>query len=111
MKQVQVIAKSRKERQNVSAFAALVASPVTGAITLPAGARLAFRSVAGASAGTTASTIAGTSNRTIKTPALAAGESMTLDHVERAAVVTPAACFEVLIDIGLGRFAKIGEGA
>jgi len=36
---------------------------------------------------------------------------MTLDYVERAAVVTPAAGFEVLLDIGLGRFAKIGEGA
>jgi hypothetical protein len=36
---------------------------------------------------------------------------MPLDHVERAAVVTPTAGFEVLIDIGLGRFAKIGEGA
>jgi len=70
MKQAQVIAKSCKERQNVTAFAALTASPVAGAITLPAGARLAFRSVAGATAGTTAATIAGTSNRTIKTPPL-----------------------------------------
>jgi len=33
---------------------------------------------------------------------------MTLDYVERAAVVTPAAGFEVLLDTGLGRFAKIG---
>jgi len=111
MNQAQVIAEHRKERQNVTAFAALVASPVTGAVTLPAGARLAFRSVAGATAGTTAATIAASTNRTIKTPALAAGESMTLDYVERAAVVTPAAGFEVLLDIGLGRFTKIGEGA
>lgn len=111
MKQAQVIAKSRKERQDVTAFAALLASPVAGAITLPASARLAFRSVAGASTGTTAATIVGPSNRTIKTPALAAGESMTLDHAERATVVTPTAGFEVLIVIGLGRFAKIGEGA
>ncbi len=111
MNQAQVIAEHRKERQNVTAFAALVASPVTGAITLPAGARLAFRSVAGTSAGATAATIAASTNRTIKTPTLAAGESMMLDYVERAAVVTPAAGFEVLLDIGLGRFAKIGEGA
>lgn len=108
MKQAQVIAKNRKGRQNRTAFAALIDTPAVGAVTLPAGARLALKSVAGATAGTTAATIAGTSNRTIKTPALAAGESMTLDHVERAAVVTPAAGFEVLLDTGLGRFAKIG---
>ena len=108
MKQAQVIAKNRKERQNRTAFAALIDTPAVGAVTLPAGARLALKSVAGATAGTTAATIAGTSNRTIKTPALTAGESMTLDYVERAAVVTPAAGFEVLLDTGLGRFAKIG---
>lgn len=108
MKQAQVIAKNRKGRQNRTAFAALIDAPAVGAVTLPAGARLAFKSVAGATAGTTAATIAGTSNRTIKTPALAAGESMTLDYVEYAAVVTPAAGFEVLLDTGLGRFSKIG---
>ena len=108
MKQEQVIAKNRKERQNRTAFAALIDTPAVGAVTLPAGARLALKSVAGAIAGTTAATIVGTSNRTIKTPTLAAGESMTLDYVERAAVVTPAAGFEVLLDTGLGRFAKIG---
>lgn len=108
MKQAQVIAKNRKERQNRTAFAALIDTPAVGAVTLPAGARLALKSVAGATAGTTAATITGTSNRTIKTPALAAGESMTLDYVERAAVVTPAGGFEVLLDTGLGRFAKIG---
>lgn len=108
MKQAQVIAKNRKERQNRTAFAALIDTPAVGAVTLPAGARLALKSVAGATAGTTAATISGTSNRTIKTPALVAGESMTLDYVERAAVVTPAAGFEVLLDTGLGRFAKIG---
>lgn len=108
MKQAQVIAKNRKGRQNRTAFAALIDTPAVGAVTLPAGARLALKSVAGATAGTTAATIAGISNRTIKTPALAAGESMTLDYVERAAVVTPAAGFEVLLDTGLGRFSKIG---
>lgn len=108
MKQAQVIAKNRKERQNRTAFAALIDAPAVGAVTLPAGARLALKSVAGATAETTAATIAGTSNRTIKTPVLVAGESMTLDYVERAAVVTPAAGFEVLLDTGLGRFAKIG---
>lgn len=108
MKQAQVIAKNRKGRQNRTAFAVLINTPAVGAVTLPAGARLILKSVASATAGTTAATIAGTSNRTIKTPALAAGESTPLDYVERAAVVTLAAGFELLIDIGLGRFAKIG---
>ena len=108
MKQAQVIAKNRKGRQNRTAFAALIDAPAVGAVTLPAGAKLAFKSVAGATAGTTAATITSARNRTIKTPALAAGESMTLDYVERVAVVTPAAGFEVLLDTGLGRFAKIG---
>lgn len=111
MKQAQVIAKHRKERQNRTAFDALLASPSTGAITLPASARLALRSTAGALAGATAATITSSANRTIKTPVLAAGESMPLDYVERGAVVTPSSGFEVLLDIGLGRFEKIGEGA
>lgn len=76
-----MIAKNRKGRQNRTAFAGLIDTPAVGAVTLPAGARLALKSVASATAGTTAATIAGTSNRTIKTPALAAGESMTLDYV------------------------------
>lgn len=108
MKWPAVIAKTRKERQNVSAFKALLANPAVGAFSLPANARLAFRSVAGAAAGTTAATLVGTSTRTIKTPVLAAGEFMTLDNAERDTVVTPSAGFEVLLDTGLGKFKKIG---
>lgn len=108
MKWQSVIAKQRKERQNATAFDKVVAVPVVGAITLPASARLAFRSVAGAISGTTAATVAGATTRTIKTPAMNAGSIIVLDHAERDSVVTPAAGFEVLVDIGLGRFVKIG---
>ena len=100
--------KNRKKRQNVTAFKALLATPATGSVTLPANARLAFRSVSGAVAGTTAATLVGTSNRTIQTPALAAGEFVTLDYAERDTVVIPSSGFDVLLDIGLGRFQKIG---
>lgn len=108
MKQAQVTSKNRKGRQNRKAFNSLINSPAVGAITLPAGARLALKSVSGATAGTTAATITGVSNRTIKTPLLVAGGSVKLDYVEPRAVVTPASGFEVLLDVGLGRFVKIG---
>ena len=108
MDQQVVTAKARKKRQNISAFRSLLETPAVGSVTLPANARLAFRSVAGAIAGTTAATLTGTSTRTIHSPALAAGEFVTLDYAERDTVVTPASGFDVLIDIGLGKFQKIG---
>lgn len=110
MRQVRVTTKNRKRRQNCAAFAALISNPAPGAVTLPACARLALRAVVGASAGTTAATISGANVRTIQTADLAAGGLVALGHGERGTVVTPAAGFEVLIDIGLGRFAKIAEG-
>lgn len=101
----------RKERQNISMFAALIATPAVGAITFPANGRIYLRSVAGCIAGTDAATITGPTARTIETPLLAAGESMNGIYVERGRVVTPATGFEVLLDTGMGRRQKIGEGA
>lgn len=109
MKWPAIIAKIRKQRQDVSAFKGLMAAPASDAITLPANARIAFRSIDGSSAGTTAATLVGPSVRTIKTPALAAGEFALLDFAERGTVVTPEAGFEILLDTGLGKFVKIGS--
>lgn len=102
------ITKNRKARQDVSAFKSLLALPASGSFALPANARLAFRSVAGAVAGSTAATLRSASTRTIKAPALAAGAFTVLDHAERGTVVTAASGFEVLLDTGLGKFKKIG---
>lgn len=100
--------KEQRAKRDRSAFAALRASPVTGDITFPANARVYARSPAGKTAGSTAATFNG---RTIQTPVLPAGGSMFVGYIERGTVLTPGAGMEILIDMGLGRVAKIGEGA
>jgi hypothetical protein len=97
----------RKERQNVSAFAALIETPAVGAVTLPAGARVSFVAVAGAVAGTPLATVTGTTNRTIGSQGLAAGERQALDYLERAVVITPQAGVDVYVDAGLSVWKKI----
>lgn len=99
--------KNRKARQDRSAFAVLIASPVSGSFGLPANANLFLKSVAGCVAGTTAAEIG---SRTIKTPLLEAGEMVEVGFVERGVTVAPVLGFDVLIDTGLGRFAKVGGG-
>lgn len=108
---LQNILKDRKQRRNARAYTALITTPGTGAVTLPAGIRIALKSVSGCIAGTTAATLAGTSNHTIKTPLLDVGGKVVVDFVERGTVVTPSVGFDLMIDKGLGRFVKIGEGA
>ncbi len=101
----------QRKRRDVSAFKAYIASPAAVTITLPAGGRFALRSTAGAVAGTTAATIVGPSSRTLKVPALAAGGQHVVDWLERATVVTLSAGFDLALDVGLGVFAIIAEGA
>jgi len=78
---------------------------------MPAGARLRFVATAGAAAGATAATLTGASDRTIRTPLLAAGAGMVIDFVAKDVTVTPASGFEVHVDTGLGRWQKIAEVA
>jgi hypothetical protein len=101
-------AREQRAKRDRSAFAALIGTPSSGPFTLPANARIVVRSVAGCVAGTTAATF---NDRTIKTPALMAGACVTVGQVERGVELAPASGFEVLIDMGLGRIAKVGEGA
>lgn len=96
-----------RARRDRKAFAALLATPGTGAVTFPANASVSMRSVAGCVAGTEAATFNG---RSIGTPELDAGGTVTVGYIERGTVFTPAAGFEILIDTGLGRKSKIGEG-
>lgn len=103
----QATVKRQRNRRDVSAFAALIDTPGSGAITMPANARIYLRSVAGASLGDDMATIG---SRTIQSPALDAGESMDGIYVERGQVVTPEVGVECYIDAGLGVRRKIGEG-
>jgi len=100
----------QKQRKAVSTFAALIATPASGAFTMPAGARLSFIATAGATAGDTLATITGATNRTIKAKTLAAGDRQVFDFAERGVVITPSAGIEVDVDTGLAVWAKIAEG-
>lgn len=101
----------RKARQNVSAFAALIASPATGSFVLPAGARLSFVATAGAAAGATLATLTSSTVRTIKAAKLmAAGDRQVLDYAERAVTVDPVSGVDVYIDSGLNVWKKVCEG-
>ena len=100
--------RDQRAKRDRTAFASLIATPVAGELTFPANASVYLRSVAGCAAGTTAAEFKG---RTIKTPLLAAGGAVFAGFIERGTVLTPAIGFDVLIDMGLGRVAKIGEGA
>lgn len=99
----------RKARQNVSAFAALIATPATGDFDMPAGGKILLLATAGAAAGDTAAVVSGPSTRTIKTPLLLAGESVVIDWIERASNVALSTGFEAYVDTGLGLYKKIAE--
>ncbi len=99
--------REQRAKRDRSLFAALIASPGAGMITMPANASIYLRSVAGCVAGTTAATFNG---RTIGTPTLAAGGTMFAGYVERGTEFSPATGFEVLLAMGQGRVSKIGEG-
>lgn len=110
-RQLLQVHQKRKERANVLAFNPLIATPATGDFPMPANGRIRFVSGAGCAAGTTAATLTGASDRTIKTPLLASGGVVKLDHVEKDVVVTPSAGFDVEVDCGCGIWRKIAEGA
>lgn len=99
----------RKDRQDVTRFKGLIATPVTGAVIFPANARVRLRSVAGCAAGTVAATLTGPAVRTLATPLLAAGGSVTVDKVAVDTTLTPSVGFQVLIDTGLGKFRQIAS--
>lgn len=97
--------KSNNAKRDRKAFALLITTPAVGVFVFPANATVYARSVSGCAAGTTACTFRG---RTIKTPVLAAGGAMLVGFVERGVALTPSAGFDILIDMGLGKVAKVG---
>lgn len=100
----------RKARQDVSAYAALIASPASGTVVLPAGARVSFVATAGATAGDTLAVVTTSTTRTIKARTLAAGERQVLDRLERGASVALSAGINLDIDSGLAVWKTVGEG-
>lgn len=102
--------KARKARQAISGFKLLIAAPVVGAVVLPASGCFALRSNVASVPGTVAATIVGATTRTIKTLNMDAGNTLTVDHIERGCVVTPSAGFDLLLDTGLGVLVKISGG-
>ena len=98
--------REQRAKRDRAALSALVATPVTGDIAFTANARVYARSVSGNVAGATGASYNG---RSVKLPALDAGEHALIGWIERGTVLTPGSGMEMLIDLGMGRFAQIGE--
>lgn len=111
--------KHRRQRADRDRFAALIATPAAGAFTMPANGRIRFVATAGSVEGALAATLEGTytdengdpTDREIRTPVLAAGGYVKLDNIELGVVVNLEAGFEAQVDMGLGKWATIAEGA
>lgn len=105
-----MVAAQRAERQALSKFKSLVATPALTSTKLPATAVFAIRSRAGNVAGS-ALTVTGPSARTIGVPALAANEFHRIGKLEAGSTTTIGAAFDLYIDTGLGSYKKILRGA
>lgn len=125
------VRKRQKARQDVTAFAALIADPADTTFTMPASGKIRFVAIAGAVANDLAATLVGAYRgmrdgvpedgepefvlsddpepREIKTPLLTAGGYVVIDRIERAVEVTLEAGFAAYVDTGLGVFKKIAE--
>ncbi len=97
------------ERFVEAKYRSLIATPFSTPTALPADADFAVQSTAGNVANATALSYTGYNGRTIRVPALDAGEIYRIGRIQRAAVVTVSAGFDLLVDIGLGRLVKVGE--
>lgn len=99
MATVQVMLKKNKQRRNASAFSALLASPATAGFTMPAASRVKFDAPIPSDV-----VVAGPTPRTFTV-----SSSLVVDHIERGATVTAESGVTVLVDLGLGKWAKIAE--
>jgi hypothetical protein len=109
--------KRRKERQDYSAFAALVDEPATAEFALPANGRFRVVATLGSIEDELACTLTGPYidenrdpvQRLIQTPELAVNGYVQLDRLERGVTVTLEPGFELWVDAGLGRYVKVAE--
>lgn len=102
---------TQKARRNAKTFKGLIAAPASGSLVMPSGSRVALVSASGVAAGVTACTCVGASTRIVKSPLLAANEIFVVDFIEAGVAVTVSSPFNLFVDIGLGEFAKIVNGA
>ena len=103
------VSRVHRARRDRSAFRELVATPLSGTLTLPANGQFSVRSLPGCAEGTPCCTIGA---RDIASRSLEAGEVMGLGWFERGTTITVLAGFELLLDMGLGRYKVVcTEGA
>lgn len=100
----------RRERQNVTAFLALLKTPGASGAVLPASGTFALVSRAGTAA-ITAATFTGTRTHTVGVPALVAGAPHLIGKLEIGTVVTLVSGFDLYLDTGLGTYRKVLHGA
>ena len=117
------IRKARKAKQDRSAFATLIDTPAFGSFTMPANGRIRFVVASGFAAGDLLATLVGpfkdqdpnsgtygdNVDRLIKSPGLNANQHLVIDRLEKGVEITPETQVNVELDVGLGRWARIGE--
>ena len=112
--QTAILKRNRVRRQDVSEYAALLAAPKAGgSVTLPANGMFALvpkTAQAASSAALTVKSGRSPTARNVGAPALAAGERFLLGMLERGAVCTPTANYNLYVDCGLGNWRKILTG-
>lgn len=106
-----ILKRNRVRRQDVAEYAGLLATPKAGgSLTLPANGMFAVVPKTAQAASAAALTVRSgrsPSARNVGAPALAAGERHLLGMLERGAVCTPAAAYDLYLDAGLGNWRPI----
>lgn len=105
------LTRDQKRRRDRTSFDALVKTPASGAVTLPANGRFAFVATADCEAGVPVASVAGPTNYDIKSREMTAGQSLVVDRLELGTVVTVDAGFDMYVLDGLSTGSKICEGA
>jgi hypothetical protein len=108
--QAQRLRRRRKARQDLSQFAALIETPGTGTVVIPADGMFALRAPAAHAAGN-ALTVTGPTNRTIGVPALAENDFHLIGKLERGTTVALQSWIDLYVHAGLGGYRKICDGS
>lgn len=97
--------KRRKTRYVESRYRTEIATPGTSPFTIKERGQFAVRKTSGAASATPGVlTVVSTTTRSIGVPAMAAGHVRPVGLLEKKAVVTIAAGYQLLLDCGIGRY-------
>jgi hypothetical protein len=112
--------RKRRQRADVSSYSALIASPATTTVVLPASGRIGIYTESAQAADTTAATLSGAfrvrtteglgavTDKVIKTPLIGdEGGRVVIDRLEKGVSITVEAGFVVQVDIGMGAWRTI----